>query len=464
MSEEPNWDELGRELERRGQGHLLAGLDALDAARRRSFAAELAALDWDLLDELKALTGASAGGAAAALAPAPRIEVGVDPAGDAAARERGEALLREGRVAAFTVAGGQGSRLGFEGPKGLFAATPITGKSLFRVFAEKVAAVGRRYGRPLPWFLMTSEANDAETRAAFREADWFGLDPDQVHFFAQDMLPALDEEGRILLAGPGELFRSPNGHGGSLLALARSGALARMEAAGIDEIFYFQVDNPLVVVADPIFLGYHAARGAEMSTKVVPKRDWSEKVGVVGLIDGRYGVIEYSDLGEDELRARDESGGLRFSAGNIAVHALRRDFVASLTAEGLDLPYHVARKRIPAWHPAEGEVREVTGFKFETFVFDALARCENSVVLSVDRRREFAPIKNAEGEDSPASSRRAQSQLFADWLEARGVAVPRDAEGAPRHEIEISPLRALEAADLSDEDLAAIDPSGPILI
>jgi UDP-N-acetylglucosamine/UDP-N-acetylgalactosamine diphosphorylase len=294
---------------------------------------------------------------------------------------------------------------------------------------------------------MTSPANDASTRAFFAEHDFFGLDPDDVFFFAQDMLPALDEEGRILFAAEDELFLAPNGHGGCLLGLASSGALDDMRRRGLAQLSYFQVDNPLVRPADPLFLGLHAEAGAGMSSKVVEKRDEHEKVGVIGKIDGRFGCIEYSDLTPELRAARDPSGALRFRAGNIAVHALSVDFVEEVTRGGLELPWHLARKKMKVVE-RDGRVVETAGVKFETFVFDALARSPRSVVLEVLREEEFSPVKNASGEDSPATCRRDLCRLFAGWVRAAGRPLPPpDSEGI--HPVEVDPL----VAETQDEFL-----------
>ncbi|MCB9831566.1 MAG: UTP--glucose-1-phosphate uridylyltransferase [Planctomycetes bacterium] len=449
--------EIRTRAEEAGQGHLFRTLEQATAADRRLFFGDLAGMDWGLIARLRDLLRSSGEPAAVELEPAPSVKKGADPAADAAARARGEELLAAGKVAVFVVAGGQGSRLGYDGPKGLYPATPVRGRSLFEVFAAKILACSRRHGVALPWYLMTSRANHEATVAYFAENANFCLAPNQLRFFSQDMLPAMDEEGRFLLEAPGRLFMSPNGHGGSLLALATSGALAEMKALGIEQIFYFQVDNPLAVIADPVFLGHHDLAGAEMSTKVVAKRDAGEKVGVVGLVGGRYGVIEYSDLSEAERTSRDQTGRLRFRDGNIAIHAIRRDFVEELTRGGLDLPFHLARKSIPAICPETAEPRPTKGVKFETFVFDALARCRSSVVLEVDRAEEFAPIKNAEGEDSPASSRAAQTELFARWLASAGHPVPRDEDGRSRVAIEIDPRFADSAEALRARGIGAPD-------
>ena len=452
------------QVESRGQGHLFTLLDQAQSDLRQLFFQDLAAIDWDLLERLKLQMQQPEQGAATDLAPAPSISKGKDETRDAEARARGEELLRAGKVAAFVVAGGQGSRLGFAGPKGKFPATPVRSKTLFEIFGAKIKALNNRYQQTIPWYVMTSRGNHDETLAYFQEKQYFGLDKTNVMLFSQDMLPAMDGEGRLLLQGPGELFMSPNGHGGSLLALRNGGAIADMKQRRVEQLFYFQIDNPLAVMADPVFVGYHDLAQAEMSTKVVAKRNADEKVGVVGLVGGQYGVIEYSDLSADERCATDDSGQLRFKDGNIAIHMIRRDFVESMTTAGLDLPYHVAKKDVPDIDPLTGSPRKTAGVKFETFVFDALARCQNSVVLEVDRAVEFAPIKNAEGEDSPATSTAAQVEMFASWLELAGQKLPRNETGMIVQTLEIDPIFADSAEALSTRDLPEIDSSRAIVL
>jgi UDP-N-acetylglucosamine/UDP-N-acetylgalactosamine diphosphorylase len=253
------------------------------------------------------------------------------------------------------------------------------------------------------------------------------------------MMPAVDAQGRVLRAAPGVLFLAPNGHGGSLAALRASGALDDARSRGLTQLSYFQVDNPLALPADELFLGLHVEAGAGMSSKVVEKRSADEKVGVLGRIDGRMGCIEYSDLPADLREARDRQGRLLFRAGNIALHALSLEFVADLTEGELKLPWHLARKSMRVW--SDGALREVLGVKFETFVFDALGRSDASVTLEVERAREFSPVKNREGEDSPDSTRADLARLHASWVRSAGLGEPPlDAHGRPR--VEVCPLLA----------------------
>lgn len=452
--------DLRARFEARGQGHVFAHHDRLDASGRDRLAAEAASLDLDELDSLfESLVrrpGPGGGGNDdAGLEPARYIPLPDSPGGDPAvwrkAFEKGEAALRAGRVAAFTVAGGQGTRLGHDGPKGTFPVTPVLGKPLFQVFAEKILAAHRIYGKPVPWYLMTSEANHEETVAFFRSHDFFGLPAERVRFFSQGHMPAVDAEGRILLAAPDRIALSPDGHGGALRALVRSGSIRQMEADGIDTISYFQVDNPLVRCLDPAFIGFHLLKGSEMSSKMVPKAYAEEKVGVFCERGGRALVVEYSDLPERLASETDAQGGLRFRAGSIAIHLFSRTFVETLgSASGNDdgagfrLPFHLARKKVP-FCDAEGrlvEPEEPNACKFEMFVFDALPFAKNPVIVETDRAEDFSPVKNAEGLDSPATCRADQLRQSARWLRQAGVDLELDADGVPTLAVEVSPLFA----------------------
>lgn len=454
-------DALRTQVDSAGQGHLLSHLDRLQGEQRRHLEAQLARLDLHLVGQLAALLGQPAGTSHARLEPPETFPLERDGAQQrraTEAREAGARHLAAGRVAYVLVAGGQASRLGYDGPKGCFPVGPVSGRPLFDMHARRLLAAQRRHGaRPL-WYVMTSAANDGTTRAFFAEHNHFGLAPENVFFFSQEMLPALDNQGRILLAAPDSLFLAPNGHGGVLDGLARSGALAHARERGVETLSYFQVDNPLARPADPLFLGLHHLAGAGMSSKVVDKRAPGEKVGVLGRIDGRMGCIEYSDLSPLEREARGPDGKLRFRAGNIAVHALQLEFVDELTRGGLQLPYHLAAKKMRALDDSGREV-EIAGTKFETFVFDALARSEQSVVLEVERALEFSPVKNATGEDSPATTRADLCKLFSGWVREAGLPLPPpDVDGVVP--VEVDPLLAEDAAEFAAAMPIAPETSG----
>jgi UDP-N-acetylglucosamine/UDP-N-acetylgalactosamine diphosphorylase len=305
---------------------------------------------------------------------------------------------------------------------------------------------------------MTSDSNAGETRAFFEQNNLLGYPPADIFFFEQEMMPALDENGKLILDAPDHIFMNPNGHGGTLTALEKSGALANMRRRGIEEIFYFQVDNVLLKICDPLFIGYHVAANAEMSAKVCGKRDPHEKVGVIGRVvdpaagkTGKLKVIEYSDMSKADKEARNPDGTIKYNAGSIAIHLFNVEFIAREVNGGTKLPWHVAHKQIP-YLDAGGELiqpDQPNGYKFETFIFDALSDAQRVAVLEVERRFEFSPVKNAAGEDSPQTAQHDLCELHAHWLEQAGVKIPRDAAGRLNARIEISPLFALDAPELA---------------
>ena len=240
------------------------------------------------------------------------------------------------------MAGGQGTRLGFDHPKGMFPIGPLSGKTLFQIHVEKIVAAGRRYGVRIPLYLMTSPATHEETVAFFAAHDRFGLPAEDLIVFCQGTMPAVDAQtGRVLLEAPGRIAASPDGHGGMLAALDRSGALADIERRGIRHLFYFQVDNPLVDICGREFSGYHLLAQSEFSTQVIAKRDPLERVGNVVQVDGRLMVIEYSDLPEEAANRRNADGSLRIWAGSIAVHVMDTALLAAAGrgGRGPALPY-----------------------------------------------------------------------------------------------------------------------------
>jgi len=283
--------------------------------------------------------------------PPPVLRLPQSPCEKAAAKRAravGEKVLRAGRVAAFVVAGGQGTRLGCECPKGCYPLGPVSGKTLFQWHAEQIRARSQRYGVKIPWYIMTSRDNDAAIRSYFAANDYLGFSPNDIMFLTQRMVPTLTPEGRLMLANKCHIAMSPDGHGGALYALASSGALADMKRRGIEVISYFQVDNPLVNICDPVFLGYHMLAKAEMSLKIVEKRSPDEKVGHACLQNGKLAVVEYSEMPRALMEARAADGRLRFWAGSIAIHFFQVSFLERLAAE-TNLPWHKARKKPWRW-------------------------------------------------------------------------------------------------------------------
>ena len=369
---------------------------------------------------------------------------------------KGEDLIRESKIACFTVAGGQGSRLGYEGPKGCYPTSCINEKPLFQIFAEGILATSKKYTAKVPWYIMTSPLNHQATIAFFDKHDYFGLDQDDVMFFEQCVMPSLDaENGQILMADPIHLATNPDGHGGAFKALAVSGALEDMHRRGIEHMSYFQVDNPHTRVIDPTFIGLHAYAddsSAEFSSKMVSKASWDEKVGVFCEVNGSTEIIEYSDLDVDLAQKMTTDGKLAFNAGSIAIHAISVEFIDKVSSNPeYALPFHRALKKVSYFDLTTGlavSPEENNAVKLEKFVFDGIPLATKSIVVETSRVEEFAPVKNASGSDSIISSKRIQSQRAANWLESAGVEIPYAKDGSVDAVIEISPLTALCSEDL----------------
>ncbi|MDA0214927.1 MAG: UTP--glucose-1-phosphate uridylyltransferase [Planctomycetota bacterium] len=444
-------------LEAFGQSHILTFWESLDDSRRENLLAQCETLPLELLKrEIAASPETNTKSPFSIVDIQPVSIVRSHLLDTAKYLALGEKMISSGRVACCTVAGGQGTRLGWNGPKGTFPATPLLQKPLFQVFAESILAARRRWHGNIPWYLMTSPLNHQATQDFFREHNWFELGEKTVRFFAQGTLPSLSLDGKILLASHDSIALNPDGHGGAIRALAASGSLAEMQREGVDTLSYFQVDNPLVKAVDPLFLGLHTAHpesSSEVSSKVVAKRDPSEKVGVFCRLHNRTVVLEYSDLPAHLAEATHHDGGLIHSAGSIAIHAFSRDFLQRIADDGHGLPLHRALKKVASIDLSSGIVIEPTSpnaIKMEAFIFDAVPIARQSMVFETRRDEEFAPIKNADGEDSAATSQRAQSERAARWMESCGIKLPRDEEGGEcSATIELSPLTALDAAELA---------------
>jgi UDP-N-acetylglucosamine/UDP-N-acetylgalactosamine diphosphorylase len=412
------------------QEHLLAGLEALDEPARRAFLDHLAQVDWAELER-----------------PEPPPEHGdVEQAHvvtlDELERRRdeltaaGEEVYAAGAAAVLMVAGGQGTRLGFPGPKGCFPLAPHSGKTVYQLQAEKVVSLSRRTGRDVPFLVMTSPATDDETRTFFAEHGNFGLAPGQLTFFCQGTVPSLDRDGRALLREPGQLLENPDGHGGAFSALVAGGELDRLVERGVTALVYIQVDNVLAPVDDPLLVGLAAVERADVVTKVLEKAHAEEKVGALVRVGGRDRIVEYTELTPADMRQTGADGMPLYRWGSPALHCWSVDFLAGLARSGYHLPLHRSAKPLEAW--ADGKVRRVDGWKYERFIFDLLPLAGRSVGMEIDRAAEFAPVKNADGADSPATAVELASRQYASWLEAAGVRVelPDDAR------VEISPLLA----------------------
>lgn len=451
-----------------GQGQVFRFFDRLTPAQQDELLREASGIDLSeiarLVDELVLQPETAQAADPGEILPAPYIPVpghGGSPGDWEQAGRVGEDALRQGRVGAFVVAGGQGTRLGFEGPKGTFPASPVRGHCLFQIFAEKILAASRRYRVHIPWFIMTSRLNHEATLSFFERHSYFGLRKEDVFFLTQGVMPAVDLQGKILLQSPHEIAVSPDGHGGSLRALVREGAVDFMKKRQVDLLSYFQVDNPLVRCLDPQFIGFHLLRDSELSSKACLKAFAEEKVGAFVQRGGRMEVIEYSDLPLALAQAKDPDGRLTFRAGSIAIHVFSRDLVERLGSARSGeraLPFHRALKKVPTVDDAGLPLQpaQPNGIKFEAFVFDAIPLARNPLVVETLRQDEFSPIKNATGGDSPETCRADQLRQFARWANGAGLAIPVDGSGLPAFPFEISPLYADSATEFARRAGAAL--------
>jgi UDP-N-acetylglucosamine/UDP-N-acetylgalactosamine diphosphorylase len=440
---------IGR-LTAHNQGHALRFWEQLDLPGRAALAAQLEAIDFDQLAHLVHKHVAAQNweeiARRASAPPAIRLD-GQNPISYDQAAAAGRELLKAGRVAALLVAGGQGTRLGFTLPKGCFPIGPISGATLYQVLLEQVAATIERYGAAVPLFVMTSAATHAQTLGFFQEQNYFGLDPHDVILFQQGTMPAVDcSTGRLLLESPGRISVGPDGHGGTIAALARAGGFDELRRRGITQLFYFQVDNPLVKVCDPAFLGYQHLSRVDIATQAVRKRFPLDRLGNVVSLDGRVQIIEYSDLPAAAAERRQADGSLELWAGSTAVHVFDVSFLKRVSRHPNLLPFHIARKRMP-YLDDQGQLiqpAEPNAIKFERFIFDLLPAAQSALVVEADWATDFAPVKNDEtaSTDSPVTARQQMVAMHRDWLTQVGARVATDVD------VEISPRFALDVEQL----------------
>jgi len=456
MTTKKTFEKIKKLLKKHNQSHLLAFWAQLNASQKQNLLAQIEEIDFSKIDDWVAHLVKKPASAAISADFAPAWSYSPVPVGPEQKRkydeaiELGKKLISAGKVAAFVVAGGQGTRLGFDGPKGNFHISPVKNKTLFQIFAETIAAVSEKYQTICPWYIMTSPSNYVETGEIFRSNDYYGLGESDAFIFQQGTLPNFGFDGKILLADKANIARSPDGHGGSVKALYHSGALGDMKRRGVEFLSYWQVDNPLINIFDPLFIGLHALDAAEMSSKALIKAEPKEKVGNFCLVNGKLTVIEYSDLPDELAEKRNPDGSLVFELGSIGIHIINRSFVEKLNAEDFTLLLHRAVKKI-SHTDQQGklvEPSEPNGIKLESFVFDALPLASKSIILQTLRSEEFSPVKNATGVNSAETARQMMVARAADWLESAGVAVPRKDDGSVDCLIEIAPSFALGKDDI----------------
>lgn len=443
-------EKLRAEFSEHGQEHVLSFYDELDDQGKHNLIESCQSIDFAWLESrIKNLRDSTEEYTIPQKISPPEIiplpKTDTEKAALQEATSIGEQALKNGKVGVFLVAGGQGTRLGFEGPKGCLEIGPNSNKTIFQWHAEQIKARATRYNTTIPWYIMTSTLNHDETMSYFNDNNYFDLGEENVMFFKQRMVPSIDNNYRLILAAKDKIAVNPDGHGGCLWAICNSGACTDMKERGVEYLSFFQVDNPLVKIADPAFIGYHIHNKALMSSKAIAKSYPEEKVGHFCIGDGKTVIIEYCDMSTENMHALDGSGRLKFWAGSTAIHVISVDFIEEVTKNS-KLPWHVAKKKIPYIDIEGGKVipAENNGIKFETFVFDALPLSNSTATMEVSRQEEFAPVKNSVGVDSAETCQQLMSNKFGLWLEAAGKKVPRNNDGDVTIKIEISPLFALD--------------------
>ncbi|KAI9791712.1 MAG: UDP-N-acetylglucosamine pyrophosphorylase [Peltula sp. TS41687] len=363
-------------------------------------------------------------------------------------------LIAENKVAVVLMAGGQGTRLGSSAPKGCYNIGLPSQKSLFQIQAERIIRLQqlaqKRHGKDqavIPWYIMTSGPTRAPTEKFFADHKYFGLDKKDVTIFEQGVLPCISNEGKILLESKSKVAVAPDGNGGLYKALITSSVIGDMRTRGIQHIHAYCVDNCLVRVADPVFIGFAASKDIDIATKVVRKRNAAESVGLIVSKNGKPDVVEYSEIDKATAEAKDpkQPDVLKFRAGNIVNHYYSYRFLESIPKWAHQLPFHVARKKIPCVDTESGQSvkpEKPNGIKLEQFVFDVFPQLElrRFACMEVKREDEFSPLKNAKGtgEDDPDTSRADLLQQGRRFIEAAGATVVSESDNNAG--VEVSPL------------------------
>ena len=386
-----------------GQEHLLQYFDELDEAQQTGLLNQIEALDLSLLDLIKDGVKEVPKGK---LAPLGAVTLDEIKEKKDTYKKRGLEAIRQCQVGAVLLAGGQGTRLGLDKPKGMLNVGIHKELYLFEQLVNNLMEVVKEADAWVPLFVMTSEKNNADTVAFFKEKDYFGYNKDYVFFFVQEMAPSVGYDGKILMEAKARLSTSPNGNGGWFSSLVKAGLLDKINELGVKFLNVFAVDNVLQKMADPVFVGATLEAGAVCGSKVVAKADPNERVGVLCLEDGRPSIVEYYEMTDEIIHSRDDKGNLLYNYGVILNYLF--DVKTLTDILNRSMPTHVVEKKIPYINEKAELVKpqEPNGYKFETLVLDMIHMMDNCLSFEVEREHEFAPIKNATGVDSLESARK----------------------------------------------------------
>lgn len=389
-------------LKKYGQEHILDYYDELNENEKDELLSQIEMTDFSVLENLEEKDISSKRGKFEPLGAVTVEDIAEN-------REKyysaGAEAIKNGKVGAVLLAGGQGTRLGFDKPKGMFNIGVTKELYIFECLMNNLLKVVESTGAYVPLYIMTSEKNHHDTVSFFEEKNYFGYDSSYIKFFIQDMAPSVDFNGKIYMESKSDISISPNGNGGWFSSIVRAGLLNDIKNKGIEWINVFAVDNVLQQIADPCFIGAVINSGSQSGSKVVSKVSPDEKVGVLCLEDGKPSIVEYYEMTEEMRTLRTESGQLAYKYGVILNYLFRVDRLEDIISE--KMPVHVVEKKIPYMDSNGGFVipEKNNGFKFETLVLDMVHLQESCLPYEVERSKEFAPVKNAEGVDSVDSAR-----------------------------------------------------------
>ena len=397
-----NLQETKAKLEKYNQSQLLKYYDELDENQRQSLLKQIDEIDFDLLKLIED------GGKEIEKGVITPLDDAVSIADIEANKDKytaiGTEAIKEGKVAALLLAGGMGTRLGSDKPKGMYNIGLTRDVYIFEMLIKNLMDVVNQTGAWVPLYIMTSEKNNDDTVKFFEEMNYFGYDKNYVDFFVQEMAPAASFDGKIFLEDKDRISTSPNGNGGWFISFVKAGLCEKAKKAGVEYINIFAVDNVLQRIADPVFVGATIDSGRVSGAKVVRKADPNEKVGVLCLEDGRPSIVEYYEMTEEIINSREANGELSYNFGVILNYLFRVDKLEEIMNE--KMPVHVVEKKIP-YIDKEGNYHKPetpNGYKFELLVLDMIHLLDNCLSFEVVRNHEFAPIKNKTGVDSVESA------------------------------------------------------------
>lgn len=408
-----NLESIRKTLKRYSQEHLLNGYEKLDSVKQKELIEQIENTDFDLINTLYNNTKKDVEIKESQITPIEYLDKEKLNGYYKSFQETGEKAIRSGKLAAVTMAGGQGTRLGHQGPKGTFDIGLDSHKSLFELLSDSLKEQGKKYNVVIPWFIMTSKENNDATVEFFAKHKFFGYEKDKnIFFFEQGELPMVDTEGKILIGEDGLIKEAADGHGGIYEALVKNGMTKKMRQLGVEWIFIGGVDNCLVKMVDPILMGIAIQKHVTAAGKSVVKANPQEKVGVFCKKNGRPSVVEYTEIPKEMSEATDSRGELIYGESHILCNLFNIEAVERMGSR--PLPYHTAFKKA-TYIDKDGNKVVPDGpnaYKFEAFLFDAFGELDDMAILRVKREEEFAPVKNAQGIDSPETARELYKKFY----------------------------------------------------